>query len=31
VDALIRAGEPWRFDEDDFFLAPVELACSLAG
>jgi len=31
VDALIRAGEPWRSDEDDFFLAPVELACSLAG
>lgn len=31
VDALIRAGEPWRSDDDDFFAAPVELACSLAG
>ena len=31
VDALIRAGEPWRSDENDFFRAPVELACSLAG
>ncbi len=31
VDALIRAGEPWRSDEDDFFLGPVELACTLAG
>jgi hypothetical protein len=30
VDALIRAGEPWRSDEDDFFLGPVELACALA-
>ncbi len=29
VDALFRAGEPWRSDEDDCFLAPVELACSL--
>ena len=31
VDALIRTGEPERADADDFFLAPVELACSLAG
>jgi len=31
VDALIRADEPWRSDDNDFFLAPVELACSLAG
>ncbi|HYK07622.1 MAG TPA: hypothetical protein VEW11_07605 [Gaiellaceae bacterium] len=30
VDARFRAGEPWRSDEDDCFLAPVELACSLA-
>jgi len=31
VDALFRAGEPWRSGQEDFFLAPVELACSLAG
>jgi uncharacterized protein (TIGR02569 family) len=31
VDALFRPGEPQRPDEDDCFLAPVELACSLAG
>ena len=31
VDALFRAGQPWRPDGDDCFLAPVELACSLAG
>jgi uncharacterized protein (TIGR02569 family) len=31
VDALFRADEPWRADENDFFLAPVELACGLAG
>ncbi len=30
VDALFRAGEPARPDSDDCFLAPVELACSLA-
>ena len=30
VDALFRAGEPHRPDEDDEFLAPVELACRLA-
>ena len=30
VDALFRAGEPARPDGDDCFLAPVELACSLA-
>jgi uncharacterized protein (TIGR02569 family) len=30
VDALFRAGDPRRLDEDDCFLAPVELACSLA-
>jgi hypothetical protein len=30
VDAIFRAREPARPDEDDFFLAPVELACSLA-
>jgi uncharacterized protein (TIGR02569 family) len=30
VDALFRPGEPGRPDEDDCFLAPVELACSLA-
>ena len=31
ADALFRGGEPWRPDEDDCVLAPVELACSLAG
>jgi uncharacterized protein (TIGR02569 family) len=31
VDALFRPGEPQRPDEDDCFLGPVELACSLAG
>ena len=31
VDALFRAGEPHRPDGADCFLAPVELACSLAG
>ncbi len=31
VDALFRTGEPPRLDGDDCFLAPVELACSLAG
>ena len=31
VDALFRTGEPTRPDDDDCFLAPVELACSLAG
>ncbi len=31
VDALFRADEPPRPDGDDCFLAPVELACSLAG
>ena len=31
VDGLLRAGEPWRSDVDDLFLAPVELACSLTG
>lgn len=31
VDALFRAGEPQRPDRDDCFLAPVELACTLAG
>ncbi len=31
VDALFRKGEPQRPDSDDCFLAPVELACSLAG
>jgi uncharacterized protein (TIGR02569 family) len=30
VDALFRAREPQRPDEDDEFLAPVELACRLA-
>jgi uncharacterized protein (TIGR02569 family) len=30
VDAFFRAGEPWRPDDDDSFLAPVELACRLA-
>jgi hypothetical protein len=30
VDALGRAGKPERPDDDDCFLAPVELACSLA-
>jgi uncharacterized protein (TIGR02569 family) len=30
VDALFRDGEPERPDDDDCFLAPVELACSLA-
>jgi uncharacterized protein (TIGR02569 family) len=30
VDALFRAGEPRRADDDDCFLAPVELACTLA-
>jgi uncharacterized protein (TIGR02569 family) len=30
VDGLFRAGEPHRPDEDDEFLAPVELACRLA-
>lgn len=29
VDALFRADEPPRPDEDDCFLEPVELACSL--
>ena len=29
VDALFRAGEPDRPDDDDCFLAPVELACRL--
>jgi uncharacterized protein (TIGR02569 family) len=31
VDALFRVGEPQRPDGGDCFLAPVELACSLAG
>jgi uncharacterized protein (TIGR02569 family) len=31
VDALFRTGEPMRPDDDDCFLAPVELAYSLAG
>ena len=31
VDALFREGEPARPDDDDCFLAPVELACGLAG
>ena len=31
VDALFRAGEPDRPDDDDCFLGPVELACRLAG
>jgi uncharacterized protein (TIGR02569 family) len=31
VDALFRPGEPDRLDADDCFLAPVELACRLAG
>ena len=31
VDALFRAGEPAPPDSDDCFLAPVDLACSLAG
>jgi uncharacterized protein (TIGR02569 family) len=30
VDALFREGEPERPDDDDCFLDPVELACSLA-
>ena len=30
VDALFRTGEPQRPDDDDCFLAPVELACVLA-
>ena len=30
VDALFRPGEPDRPDDDDCFLAPVELACRLA-
>jgi hypothetical protein len=30
VDALFRAGEPWRPDGDDCFLRPVELAYALA-
>ena len=30
VDELFRAGEPRRRDDDDCFLAPVELACTLA-
>jgi uncharacterized protein (TIGR02569 family) len=30
VDALFRAGEPARPHDDDCFLMPVELACSLA-
>ena len=30
VDSLFRVGEPQRPDDDDCFLAPVELACSLA-
>jgi uncharacterized protein (TIGR02569 family) len=30
VDALFRAGEPQRPDEDDCFLGPVELALALA-
>ena len=30
VDALFRAGEPDRPDDDDCFLGPVELACRLA-
>jgi uncharacterized protein (TIGR02569 family) len=30
VDALFRTGEQKRPDRDDCFLAPVELACSLA-
>jgi uncharacterized protein (TIGR02569 family) len=30
VDAIFRRDEPVRVDEDDCFLAPVELACSLA-
>lgn len=31
VDALFRADEPSRPEADDCFLAPVELACRLAG
>lgn len=31
VDALFREGEPSRSDDEDCFLAPVELACRLAG
>ncbi len=31
VDALFRSAESQRPDDDDCFLAPVELACSLAG
>lgn len=31
VDALFRSAAPQRPDDDDCFLAPVELACSLAG
>jgi uncharacterized protein (TIGR02569 family) len=31
VDALFRPGEPHRPDDEDEFLAPVELACRLAG
>ena len=30
VDALFRPGEPRRPDDEDEFLAPVELACRLA-
>jgi len=30
VDALFRAGEAHLPDEDEEFLAPVELACRLA-
>ena len=30
VDALFRTSEPSRPDDDDCFLAPVELACALA-
>jgi len=30
VDALFRTDEPRRSDDDDCFLAPVELACALA-
>ena len=31
VDTLFRSAEPQRPDDDDCFLAPVELACSLTG
>jgi uncharacterized protein (TIGR02569 family) len=30
VDALFRQGEPSRADDEDCFLAPVELVCTLA-